>query len=194
MGNASHYVLFHKPYGVLSQFTKEVPDHRTLADYLSLPADVYPVGRLDKDSEGLLLLTNDNTLKSRLLSPSSSKHKVYLAQVEGNVTEEALQQLRQGTDIKINKKVYRTKPAKASKLIDFTYADREPPVRYRAEIPTSWIEISITEGKNRQVRRMGASVGHPVLRLIRTTFAGITDPKLPPGSYRHLTKKELSLL
>lgn len=195
MGQPCVYIVFHKPYGVLSQFKKEVPSHITLADYLDLPKDIYPVGRLDKDSEGLLLLTNDNQLKHRLLDPKFKSYKTYLAQVDDDITEEAIQKLRSGVDIKVNGKVYHTYPAKVKKVSQPNHIkDRIPPVRYRAEIPTSWIEITIYEGKNRQIRKMCASVGFPVLRLIRTHIKDLTLPELASGAFKGLTTAELKLL
>jgi len=187
------YYIFHKPFGVLSQFTKEVPTHLTLADYIQLPSDVYPVGRLDKDTEGLLLLTNDNKLKTTLLDPEQHKSKTYLAQLDGDISDEALQQLAEGVTIRVSKKPYNTRPAKARRLIGYDIADRDPPVRYRAHIPTSWIQLVITEGKNRQVRKMCAAVGFPVLRLIRTAIGNL-DIKLAAGELQELTAVQITKL
>jgi len=180
------YYIFNKPFGVLSQFTKEVPSHITLADYLNVAADVYPVGRLDKDSEGLLLLTNDNKLKTKLLNPSSRKEKTYLVQLEGEISEEAIDDLISGIEISVKSKKYKTLPCTAKKLSNFQYPDRNPPIRYRANIPTSWVEIKLYEGKNRQVRKMCAAVDFPVLRLIRTDFAGIKAESLKVGEYKEI--------
>lgn len=188
------YYAFHKPYGVLCQFTKEHISHVTLEDYISLDTDVYPVGRLDKDSEGLLLLTNDNRLKTYLLSPKSQKYKTYWAQVEGSVDDDAIDRLKKGVDIKVNKKIYHTLPARVRAIAPPVVEDRNPPIRYRAEIPTSWIEISIREGKNRQIRRMCAAVGFPVLRLIRTAIQDLTLSGVKQGELKQLDQKDVDLL
>ena len=188
------YYIFNKPYNVLSQFTKEVPTHVTLADFIDLPTDVYPVGRLDKDSEGLLLLTNDNQFKNKLLNPNQESAKTYTVQVDGDITEEAIQQLREGVTIKLKKGPYQTKPCKASKIGKPDIPKRNPPVRYRASIPTSWIEITLKEGKNRQIRRMCAKVGFPCLRLVRTKIKGLGFGNLEIGKGRNLTENEVSQL
>lgn len=159
-------IALHKPYGVLSQFTTEVDDQRTLAEF-GLPKGIYPVGRLDRDSEGLLLLTDDNRLKIRLLDPAAKTPKRYVVQVEGTPTSEALARLASGVDIRINKRTYRTRPADVHEISDPGFAERRPPVRFRKTVPDAWLELVITEGKNRQVRRMCAAVGLPVLRLVR---------------------------
>lgn len=161
-------VLFNKPFNTLCQFTGESNDS-TLADYIEIK-DVYPAGRLDKDSEGLLLLTNDGGLQHKISHPKHKMAKTYWAQVEGEITAEAIQQLSSGVVLKDGK----TKPAKAI-VIDIEKQSiklwqREPPVRFRQNIPTSWIALTIKEGKNRQVRRMTAAVGFPTLRLIRISI------------------------
>ncbi|MBK9338648.1 MAG: pseudouridine synthase [Lewinellaceae bacterium] len=164
-----HFLLF-KPYGMLSQFTPEQAGQITLADLdFDFPKDVYPVGRLDADSEGLLLLTDDKALNFKLLNPGSHFPKTYLAQVEGVPAEQDLDALRRGVDIKINGKTHRTRPA-AVRLLDGApdLPPRVPPIRFRKSVPDCWLEIVLTEGKNRQVRRMCAAVGFPVLRLVRT--------------------------
>lgn len=164
------YYIIYKPYKMLSQFRKEVPEHLTLADLNhSFEKDVYPVGRLDKDSEGLLLLSNDKKLTDRLLNPKHQHQRVYWVQVEGVPTAEALHQLRDGVEIKLpSKKKYKTKSAKIEVLKTAPeLPERDPPIRFRANIPTTWLEISLTEGKNRQVRKMTAKVGLPTLRLVR---------------------------
>jgi len=182
-----------KPYGVLSQFTKEYPDHRVLSEFYDFPKDVYPIGRLDRDSEGLLLLTNDNHLKTRLLDPKRGHKRTYLVQVEGNPTLDALQQLRSGVEIRINKKSFHTKPAEV-RLLSHPPAlpDRDPPVRYRQHIPTSWLELRLTEGKNRQVRRMTAKVGFPTLRLVRSQFDQITIEGRKLGEVWEISKDVFS--
>jgi len=171
------YYIFNKPFDVLSQFTKEIPSHKTLQDYLDVPSDVYPIGRLDRDSEGLLLLTNDNRLKTRLLAPSSKSTKTYWVQVEGEIDQRAISELSKGVTIKVNKKTYLTLPAVVNKIEEPKIWQRTPPIRSRKEIPTSWIQIEITEGKNRQVRKMCASVGYPCLRLIRYAIKDVNLDK-----------------
>jgi 23S rRNA pseudouridine2457 synthase len=174
-----HYFLLYKPYGVLSQFTREEPHHRTLADLYDWPPDVYPVGRLDRDSEGLLLLTDDKSLTHRLLDSAFAHPRTYWVQVEGIPGAEALQALRTGVDIRIRKKTHRTRPAEV-RLLEASppLPERDPPVRFRKTVPDSWLELTLTEGKNRQVRRMCAAVGYPVLRLVRVGIAGL---RLPPA-------------
>ncbi|RYY99623.1 MAG: pseudouridine synthase [Chitinophagaceae bacterium] len=181
-----HYYLVYKPYDVLSQFTPDAPGDRTLADLgYAFPPDVYPVGRLDKDSEGLLLLTNDNHLKTRYLDPKSKTPKTYRAQVEGSITPAALEQLSRGVTITVNGKAYATLPARV-RLLEPAPAvpDRNPPIRFRQSIPTSWIELAIVEGKNRQVRRMTAAVGFPTLRLLRVAIGDLQLGDLQPGEVR----------
>lgn len=193
MAKGYKYYLFNKPYGVLSQFTKEAPNHITLADFMSLQPDVYPVGRLDKDSEGLLLLTNDNKLKTALLSPASHVSKRYLAQVDGDITADAVRKLQAGVTIKVKKKPYKTQKAWVQKLGSFEYPERDPPIRKRAAIPTSWVEVKIHEGKNRQIRLMCAAVGFPVLRLIRTHI-GSLHRDIPVGTIVELSISDLRYL
>lgn len=179
------YIAFYKPYRVLSQFSPE-GDKETLADYLhGLPKDVYPVGRLDYDSEGLLLLTNDKNLNHQLTEPKFAHHRTYLVQVDGAINDEAIKQLGAGVTIAINGKHYTTLPARAEKILkDPEVPLRNPPVRYRANIPTSWISLTLTEGKNRQVRKMTAAAGFPTLRLIRYAIGKMTIDGLEPGGYR----------
>lgn len=193
MDKSYKYYLFHKPFGVLSQFTREIESHVTLQDYLEVEKDVYPVGRLDKDSEGLLLLTNDNNLKFNLLSPENKRPKTYLAQLEGTINMDAIESLSKGVDINVNKKIYKTLPAQVTTVIKPHISPRKPPVRHREKIPTSWIQIKIYEGKNRQIRKMCAKVGFPVLRLIRTAICDL-NIELPIGEYIELTKDQLLLL
>jgi 23S rRNA pseudouridine2457 synthase len=186
-----YYAIF-KPYGTLSQFTREAPHHRTLADLHSFPKDVYPVGRLDQDSEGLLLLTNDKRLNGRLLDPRWAHERTYWVQVEGIPTEDALMQLRNGVGIRIKKKAYKTRPAKATLMTTPpTLPERDPPIRVRQSVPDSWIELRLTEGKNRQVRRMCAAVGFPVLRLVR---AAIEDVQLGTMQAGEIKEWEASAL
>jgi 23S rRNA pseudouridine2457 synthase len=164
------YYLVNKPYGMLSQFTREVPEHRVLGDLFNFPKDVYPVGRLDRDSEGLLILTNDRRLNEALLHPSRKHGRSYWVRVEGAPTEEQLDQLRKGVTIRAKGKTHQSAPLQAKMLgTEETegLAPRFPPVRFRKSVPDAWVELTLTEGKNRQVRKMCAAVGLPVLRLIR---------------------------
>ncbi len=174
-------IAFNKPFGVICKFSPE-PGKRTLADYINLP-DVYPAGRLDTDSEGLLLLTDDGALQARISSPKFKLAKVYWAQVEGAPTDTALAALRKGVDLGD----FVTKPVDAQ-LIDEPPSlwPRDPPIRYRAKIPTSWIELTLREGKNRQVRRMTAKVGFPTLRLVRAAIGNVSVQDLPLGEWREV--------
>jgi 23S rRNA pseudouridine2457 synthase len=174
------YYIIYKPFQVLSQFTPE-NGKACLKDFFEVPTDVYPVGRLDYDSEGLLLLTNDKSLNHRFLHPRFAHEREYRVQVEGLITNEALQLLTDGITINIEGKPFHTKQAKASRLPEhIVIPERNPPIRFRQHIPTSWIKLVITEGKNRQVRKMTAAAGFPTLRLIRYRLAGLTlDLMLP---------------
>jgi 23S rRNA pseudouridine2457 synthase len=174
-------IAFNKPFGVICKFRPE-PGRTTLADYISVP-NVYPAGRLDTDSEGLLLLTDDGVLQARIANPRHKLAKVYWAQVEGSPTEEALATLRRGVDLGD----FTTKPASA-RLIDepANLWSRDPPIRYRARIPTAWLELTLREGKNRQVRRMTARVGFPTLRLVRAAIGRVTVGGLAPGAWREV--------
>jgi len=179
--DVSRLILFNKPYGVLSQFTAE-GRWQGLRDYLTLPG-VYSAGRLDADSEGLLILTDDGRLQSRIADPRHKLPKTYWVQVEGSPTETDLEPLRQGVDLGD----FVTRPAQA-RLIDEPVGLwlRNPPIRYRAAIPTSWIELSIAEGKNRQVRRMTAKIGFPTLRLIRAAIGEWNLGTLQPGEWKEI--------
>lgn len=178
------YYLLHKPYGYLCQFTGE-PEDKLLKDLFKFPKDVYSVGRLDKDSEGLLILTNDNAFKTRILSPNFHVKKTYWVQVEGAITDKAIAELQAGT-IVISHKGKKHQVAKSScrRINSIDFPDRLPPIRQRASIPTSWIELQITEGKNRQVRKMTAAVGYPTLRLIRYAIDGYSLEGLNPGDVK----------
>jgi len=166
---------------VMSQFSPE-GEKQILAHYLShLAKDIYPVGRLDYDSEGLLLLTNDTVLTHRLLEPKFAHKRTYWVQVDGDVSDEAIAQLSNGVIINNNGKDYKTKPAVAKKINEPEVPERNPPIRYRKNIPTSWISLTLTEGKNRQVRKMTAKVGYPTLRLIRYSIGKVTIENLQPG-------------
>ena len=184
--------MIYKPFGVISQFTPEEPGQQTLKDLYPFPASVYPVGRLDLDSEGLLLLTDDPLLNSRLLDPRNQHERAYWVQVDGIPTPEALNQLRKGVEIRAGKTLYRTRPAGASLLEESPEVpERIPPIRFRKALPVSWLEIRLMEGKNRQVRKMCAKVGYPVLRLIRVRIKALQLSGLQPGEVREISKEEV---
>ena len=171
---------------MLSQFSRE-GDHATLADLdFEFPKDVYPVGRLDADSEGLLLLTNDNFFKTRLLDPKKRHFRTYYVQVEGVITEEACAHLEAGVTISINGKKYQTLPAHATPIPEPDLPERNPPIRFRQSIPTSWLSLSLHEGKNRQVRRMTAAVGYPTLRLVRWAIDAWELGSMQPGEIKEV--------
>lgn len=191
MNHRSDYFLIYKPNLMLSQFSRE-GEKMTLADLaFDFPADVYPVGRLDADSEGLLLLTNDKQLNHRLLNPKFRHNRTYYVQVEGALTDDACQKLSQGITISVDGKAYHTLPADARPLIEPVLPERHPPIRYRASIPTSWLSISLHEGKNRQVRKMTAAVGFPTLRLVRWAIEELTAEGMVPGQVRELSRADL---
>jgi 23S rRNA pseudouridine2457 synthase len=174
-------IAFNKPFGVICKFRPE-PGRRTLADFIDIPR-VYPAGRLDTDSEGLLLLTDDGALQARISSPRHKLAKIYWAQVEGEPTDEALRALREG----VNLGDFITQPAGARRIEEPSMLwPRDPPIRYRAKIPTAWIELTLREGKNRQVRRMTAHVGFPTLRLIRIGIGRVGLADLPQGHWREI--------
>ena len=175
-------ILFNKPMNVLSQFTDAgtIGSARaTLSDFIKLPG-VYPAGRLDRDSEGLLLLTDDGRLQARIADPKFKLPKTYLVQVEGEIGEAALEQLRRG--VRLNDGP--TRPARAERIADPQLWPRDPPVRFRKSVPDCWIRLTISEGRNRQVRRMTAAVGHPTLRLVRWAVGDWTLDGLAPGEWR----------
>jgi len=173
-------LLFNKPFDVLSQFT-DGGERETLARYIPVK-DVYPAGRLDRDSVGLLLLTDNGRLQHRISDPKHKMAKTYLAQVEGEITDEAIHRLEQGLVLKDGP----TLPAKARRISAPELWERHPPIRERKNIPTSWISLTITEGKNRQVRRMTAATGFPTLRLVRTQIGPWQLDSLQPGEYRKI--------
>jgi 23S rRNA pseudouridine2457 synthase len=185
------YFLIYKPYLMLSQFSRE-GDKPTLADLdYDFPKDVYPVGRLDADSEGLLLLTSDKQLNHRLLNPKFRHNRTYYVQVEGVLTNEACRQLSEGITISVDGKPYQTLPALARSLAEPNLPERTPPIRYRANSPTSWLSIALHEGKNRQVRRMTAAVGFPTLRLVRWAIVDLTAEGMMPGQVKELSRAEV---
>ncbi len=174
-------ILFNKPYGMLSQFTHEGSGHPTLAACIDVPG-VYPAGRLDRDSEGLLLLTDDGRLQARIADPKFKLGKTYLVQVEGVPDEAALDRLRGGVDLKDG----RTRPAEAELIEPPALWPRNPPVRFRKSVPDSWLKLTISEGRNRQVRRMTAAVGFPTLRLVRWAVGDWTVERIAPGEWRDI--------
>jgi len=187
---SADYILFYKPFGVLSQFTSS-EERPCLKDFGPFPRDVYPVGRLDQDSEGLLLLTNDTDINHRLTDPRFEHEKTYLVQVEGVPTEDSIMALRNGVLVQGRK----TLPAKVTPLQSPpSLPPRGVPIRVRKTIPTSWLEMTLREGRNRQIRKMTAAVGFPTLRLVRIRIASLTTGKLGPGEHRKLTLPEISTL
>ncbi|MEH1900156.1 MAG: rRNA large subunit pseudouridine synthase E [Nostoc sp.] len=190
MPNHYRYIIFYKPYGVLSQFTKDAATHSTLKDYINVP-DVYPVGRLDWDSEGLLLLTNDGQLQHRLAHPRFGHKRTYWVQIERIPDADAIKRLQTGVEIQD----YRTQRAEVRLLpTEPQLSERTPPIRFRKNVPTAWLEMTLTEGKNRQVRRMTAAVGFPTLRLVRVSIAHLQLDDLQLGQWRDLTTSELQFM
>jgi 23S rRNA pseudouridine2457 synthase len=175
-------IMFNKPFNVMSQFTDRGSagsKRRTLSDFIDLPG-VYPAGRLDLDSEGLLLLTDDGRLQARIADPKFKLPKTYLVQVEGDAGENALDALRRGVDLKDGA----TRPADVQRIADPDIWPRDPPIRVRKNIPDCWIKLTIREGRNRQVRRMTAAIGHPTLRLIRWSIGDWAIDDLLPGEWK----------
>jgi len=183
------YLIFNKPYGVLTQFTDADGNRPTLKNYINVPS-VYAVGRLDQDSEGLLLLTNNGIVQHKLTDPKFHHTKTYWAQVEGIPTSEAISQLEQGVNIQ----TYKTRPAQVKVLQNQDIPPRHPPIRFRAHIPTTWLEITLTEGKNRQVRKMTAAIGFPTLRLMRVQIGNLKLNQLAIGQWRDLTEQEVKAI
>ncbi len=185
------YYIIYKPFQVLTRFGRE-EGKASLADFFDVPTDVYPVGRLDYDSEGLLILTNDKSLNHRLLDPKFAHEREYWVQVDGAVTTAAVQQLKQGVKIAVDGKEYQTRRCDAA-LFETgpEVPERNPPIRFRKLIPAPWIRLVLNEGKNRQVRKMTAAVGFPTLRLIRYRIGRITVEGLEPGQMREMAQKEV---
>ena len=185
------YYLIYKPYQVLSQFTSS-DGKLCLKDILRVPKDVYPVGRLDYDSEGLLLLTNDTSINHQLLHPKFAHARTYWVQVDGAITSDAIESLSKGVTISVDGKTYETKKAILNILSDnLLVPERNPPIRVRKSIPTSWVSIQLTEGKNRQVRKMFASVGFPVVRLIRSQIGQFSIAQMQPADCLSLSFEEV---
>ena len=184
------YFVVNKPYGMVSNFTETGSNLSELA--FTFPKDVYPVGRLDKDSEGLLLLTNDKYLNHRMTEPKFGHKRTYHVQVEGDIQAAHIQKLESGVSIKLpNKKIYQTQPCQVHILVNVSYPERIPPVRQRLTIPTSWIEITLREGKNRQIRKMTAQIGFPTLRLIRVAIEDLELKDLNPYPVTTYTKDKI---
>jgi len=174
----TNLILFNKPFGVICQF-REKEGKKSLGEFIDLP-EYYPAGRLDHDSEGLVLLTNDGKLQARITEPKYKLPKTYQVQVEGDITEAAISSLRKGVELNDGL----TRPAKISLLADAPLAPRSPPIRFRQNIPTSWIEMTIAEGRNRQIRRMTAAVGYPTLRLFRYQIGHWSTKGLKVGEWK----------
>jgi 23S rRNA pseudouridine2457 synthase len=186
-----NYYVIYKPFQVLTRFGKE-DGKDSLADYFKVPVDVYPVGRLDYDSEGLLILSNDKSLTNRLLDPKYAHEREYWVQVDGAVDDPAIRQLRQGVSIAVDGKKYQTRPCKAEIFnTEPVVPERNPPIRFRKSIPAPWIKLVLQEGKNRQVRKMTAAAGFPTLRLIRYRIAGVTIDGIQPGEMREMSQREI---
>jgi 23S rRNA pseudouridine2457 synthase len=185
------YFIVYKPFNVLCQFTSQ-DGRQTLKNYFDVPYDLYPVGRLDYDSEGLLILSNDKKLNHALLNPAFMHHREYWVQVDGSITESAIKQLQRGVDIMVNGKLYRTKKCTAELFTtEPEVYPRNPPIRFRKDIPTSWIKLTLTEGKNRQVRKMTAAVGFPTLRLIRNRIENCSVEGIKPGQMKSLKQEQV---
>ena len=186
-----NYFIIHKPFNVLSQFSP-MDEKKSLKDFFDIPPEAYPVGRLDYDSEGLLIITDDKKLNHYLLDPMHNHEREYWVQVEGDITAEQISRLQQGVEIKVNGKMYHTKKCLVKKFLHSPEVSvRNPPIRFRKTVPDSWIKIILTEGKNRQVRKMTAAVGCPTLRLIRYRIEEVTLENLHPGEMKKIPKQEL---
>ncbi|MBN8703254.1 MAG: pseudouridine synthase [Bacteroidetes bacterium] len=188
--NSLKYFILYKPYGMLSQFKSEGANRGIETVKFPFPKDVYPVGRLDSDSEGLLLLTNDTKINYQLLDPVFKHKRTYFAQVEGNVEEEKLEELRKGLVLNIKGKMHTTAPCSASIIKEPVLPERNPPIRFRNTIPTTWLSITITEGKYHQVRKMTAKIGYPTLRLVRYSIEKLLVEGLAVEQVLELTQEE----
>lgn len=187
----NHYFIVHKPFNVLSQFSSS-DGKKTLKSFFDVPQNVYPVGRLDYDSEGLLILTDDKKLNHFLLHPLHNHEREYWVQVEGEITSHAIDKLQNGISININGKIVQTKKCRVEKFLSTPPVDeRKPSIRFRKSIPDNWIKIILTEGKNRQVRKMTAGVGYPTLRLIRYRIENIKLAHLHSGEMKTISQQEL---
>ena len=187
----NNYFIIHKPFNVLSQFTS-TDGKKTLKDVFDIPPEAWPVGRLDYDSEGLLIVTDDKKLNHFLLDPVHAHEREYWVQVEGDISDEQIERLQKGVAITVNGKRYQTKKCVVKKISHSPQVSvRNPPIRFRKNVSDSWIKIILTEGKNRQVRKMTAAVGCPTLRLIRYRIEGINLEKLEPGEMKKIAKQEL---
>ena len=185
------YFVVYKPFNVLSQFTSQ-EGKQTLKDFFDVPVDVYSVDRLDYDSEGLLILTNDKNVNNSVLNPLLAHEREYWIQVEGDMTNDAIIQLQQGVEINIEGKTHLTKKCFAQKIHgEPKVPKRDPPIRFRKNIADTWVKIILTEGKNRQVRKMTAKVGYPTLRLIRYRIEKLNIESLQPGEMKILSKGEM---
>ncbi len=190
MNNQYSYFLVYKPYGMICQFTPE-GNKPALSSLHKFPLDCYPVGRLDTDSEGLLLLTNDKKINQKFSDPKFQHKRSYLVQVDGDISEDAIKKLSAGLEIKIEGKNYRTLPAKVAKIEEPSLPPRIPPVRFRKSIPTSWINITLTEVKNRQVKAMTAAVGFPTLRLVRSQIEKMDLENMKPNDVVEMSGEEI---
>ena len=187
----NNYFIIHKPFNVLSQFTS-TDGKKTLKDVFDIPPEAWPVGRLDYDSEGLLIVTDDKNLNHFLLDPAHAHEREYWVQVEGDISDEQIERLQKGVAITVNGKRYQTKKCVVKKFSHSPQVSvRNPPIRFRKSVSDGWIKIILTEGKNRQVRKMTAAVGCPTLRLIRYRIEGINLEKLEPGEMKKIAKQEL---
>ncbi len=185
------YYIVYKPFQVLTRFGRE-GDKQVLADYFDVPRDVYPVGRLDYDSEGLLILTNDKALNHRLLDPKFAHEREYWVQVDGALTADAVLQLQKGVKINIDGKDYQTRAARATMFdTEPTVPERNPPIRFRKSIPAPWLKLILNEGKNRQVRKMTAATGFPTLRLIRYRIERLNIEGMQPGDMIEMDRADL---
>lgn len=186
-----YYFAIYKPYGIITQFRTEKPNE-SLKTVFDFPKNVYPVGRLDKDSEGLLLLSDDKALNNKLLDPEEKHERKYLVQVEGVPTDQQVSELQKGVSIKIKGEFYQTKPCKVRVLKDApNLPERNPPIRFRKDIPTNWLEMRLIEGKNRQVRKMTAAVGMPTLRLVRWSIGRMDVSGMDSGDVLMLEKRDV---